>query len=551
MLRTRQILFGLAALVIAASVTLRAEEDGWKAERRDVRIPMRDGKSLAADLYLPDKPGKYPTILIQTPYDKNRFDAPFRSADAQPSEGGRGSVSDALQMLDREHYVYAVVDWRGFYGSKDAKEGVQLGKWRRGQDGFDTVEWLAAQAFSDGKVGTWGGSALGKQQFDTALEHPPHLVCCVPLIASMGQSYAQYYEDGVPLESYLKTLDRLGYGISEMVKRAPDGGGLVWKFAERRTYKPEQIEVPCLVITGWFDLFPDLVLKTFEDIVAKGGERAKAHSKLILGPWTHTAVGLAKQGDLDFEGATKFTGPAAKQFFDRWLRGEDNGWEKTPRVRYFAANGTAWQAAESWDAIPRETRTLYLDATGKLTPEKPAEQAAGQRAYTYDPKDPPPTLGGANLPPMKFGPTDHAALDARKDVLAYTSAALKNELRINGRVELSFGYVANRTCCDFTARLCEVRADGKPYLIASAAARCREVKPGEPARVTLRFPVTAYTLTKGHALRVYLASGDSPRYERNPHTGEDHWDEKTALTLDVAVGHANAELKIPVEKPAE
>ena len=101
---------------------------------------------------------------------------------------GRGAISDLLVLKDREHYAYLVMDWRGFYASKKAAKGVARVGSLRGRDGYDIVEWIAAQSWSNGRVGTWGGSALGKIQFQTASQKPPHLVCAVPLIAAIGIS---------------------------------------------------------------------------------------------------------------------------------------------------------------------------------------------------------------------------------------------------------------------------------------------------------------------------------------------------------------------------
>lgn len=151
-------------------------------EERDVRIPMRDGAVLAANVARPRAPGRYPAIVVQTPYDKNRLG---REVGDLPGAGeaGRGSLK-AWARMDREHYAYVIVDWRGFFGSRAAGAGRRPGQ--RGEDGFDVVEWVAAQPWCDGRVGTWGGSALGKAQLDTAAEQPPNLVCAVPLIAHGG-----------------------------------------------------------------------------------------------------------------------------------------------------------------------------------------------------------------------------------------------------------------------------------------------------------------------------------------------------------------------------
>lgn len=529
------------ALLLLACVPLAAED--WKADRTDVSIPMRDGKALAADVWLPKAEGKYPAVLIQTPYNKKNMGAPISGEVKDAGEVGRGAVSDTLGLLDREHYAYVVVDWRGFYDSKDAMEGLDRKAWRRGLDGFDTVEWIAAQPWSDGQVGTWGGSALGKQQLDTAAEQPPHLVCCVPLIAAMGQRYEFYYEAGCYLEAHVKTLDVLGYGVSKMVLGNPRPGTMIWKATEKLTYHPEKIQVPCLMISGWWDHYPDFVIATFEDIVASGGPKAKEGSRLLLGPWDHTGVGLAKQGDRDFKGAELESARSAKAYLDFWMLGKkDNGWDKTPRVRWWRLNQEGWAGGESWSALTRKTASLWLGCDGKITAQCPNESAS--RAYVCDPKDPTPTLGGANLPPVPHGPHLENDLDARKDLLVYSTGKLASSLALNGKAGLSLEVEVDRPCCDFMARLCDVDPEGHVYLIADAARRLWDVKAGERRKVTLSFPTTAVSWPVGWELRVYLSSTNWPRYERNPHTGADHWDAKAAVPLSVTVLHP-AELTLP------
>jgi predicted acyl esterase len=491
---------------------------------------MRDGKHLAADLYLPAKRGRYPAVLIQTPYNKDNLGAPISTGKSDGGEVGRGAVSDTLGLLDRDRYAYVVVDWRGFYASKEAMEGVQRGRWRRGQDGYDCVEWIAAQPWSDGKVGTWGGSALGKQQFDTAAEKPPHLVCAVPLIATMGQSYGGYYDGEVYREAHVKTLDALGYGVSKFALDNPLPDTPTWRAVERLTYRPDLVDVPCLFITGWWDHYPGDVIRNFEDLVARGGPKAREHSKILIGPWDHVSVGLAEQGGRRFDGAARASAEAAKAFFDRWLRGvENNGWDRTPRVRYWVINEEGWRDAEAWSAVSKGTRTLHLTADGRLAAVQGADEPRG---YLYDPKSPPPTLGGANLPPLKHGPTDQTPLGARKDVLAYTTGPLDPPLRILGEIEIVLDVEADRPSFDMIVRVCDVRDDGKAWLLADAARRTRDAKPGERVRVTLRVPPTAAAVRE---LRIYVSSGNWPRYERNPHTGDHHWDAAKALPLSVRI----------------
>ncbi|MBN8218382.1 MAG: CocE/NonD family hydrolase [Spirochaetes bacterium] len=514
-----------AALLFLLLPLFAPGQTPWATERLDVSIPTRDGKSLQADLYLPAKAGRYPAVLIQTPYNKKSMGAPFATGNGEGPEAGRGAISDALAILDRDHYVYAIVDNRGFYKSKPAAEGVKRGTVKQGWDGFDCVEWVAAQSWCDGKVGTWGGSALGRIQFETAKERPPHLVCCVPLIAPLDQGYGQYFEEGILLEGRLQTLDKLGFDLGALVRghRSPESP--LWKIWNRATDRPDLIEVPCLLITGWWDELPGEILRSFESIVARGGERARGHSRLLIGPWDHISIGLAKQGDLAFEAAQRASATVAKAFLDYWLRGVQNGWEQTSRVRYWQLGEEKWLEAPSWDGLKRIPVNLPLDPSPK--------------SYVCDPRHPAPTLGGANLPPLPHGPTVQSALDSRTDGLSIP-VEVGHALRVNGNPTLRFRFTADRPSCDLIARLCWVRG-GKPYLLSESGKRFAPIRPGEILQAVLAFPPIAVT---GERFKVYLSSASSPRYERNPNTGADHWDEAAAGAVTVTV-IGGMELSLP------
>ncbi|MBK8205452.1 MAG: CocE/NonD family hydrolase [Planctomycetes bacterium] len=537
-------LIALASLTFCFSLATAqdAPEAPWKVEHRDMQVPMRDGKTLAANILLPKKQGKYPCILVQTPYDKNRLGREYGD---KSSEGGRGSEK-AFAQFDRDNFAYAFVDWRGFYGSKAAMQGVQRGKWKRGQDGYDCVEWIAKQDWCNGKVGTWGGSALGKQQFDTAAEQPPHLVCCAPLIAYQGNRYEAYYEGGVALEAHVKSLDRLGFGVGELVAANPLPNRL-WQFVRSTSYKPDKIAVPCLMVSGWWDNYPREVVEQFEDLLAKGTAGAK-ESKLVMGPWSHTAIDVPNQGDQMFKDAEDYSTKITKQFFDFYLREiKDSGWEKQPRVHAYQC-GEGWATGESWAKLRGKAVAMHLHADGKVDASAPAEpttEAPLTRQYTYDPKKPSPTIGGQNLPPLDHGPKELSVLEKRADVLAYTTAALDKPLRVRGEIELTVPLSCNRVDTDIHVRLCDTDESGKTYLVGETIQRAKlrdgkatqALKPGEVYELTLQFAPHAYTWAKGHKLKLIITGGNSPRYERNTHTGADAWDEAKALDVAVTIYH--------------
>jgi len=500
----------LWALLLGLAAAAGAED------RVDQRIPMRDGKALASDIFLPEKPGKYPTVLIQTPYSRKRT-SPLGGLDLKRAN-----------IYDREHYAYVIVDWRGFYGSKDAS----VGRPERGKDGFDCVEWIAAQPWSDGKVGTYGGSALASQQFLTALEHPPHLVCCVPMIQALGQTYDRYYPGGVWLEAHSASLTRLGFGGQNLVRSFPLPHQPAWKLAERTTYRPGELKVPMLLITGWWDHYPDAVLQTWRDVAGH------TESRLLIGPWDHMGVDVAQQGAWNFEGAAGAAADAARAFFDFWLRGiKENGWEKTARIRYWRVGEQGFRDAAAWPPGESKPRTFDL--------------CPGPRTFTYDPKDPPPTLGGANLPPLPHGPTDHTALEQRKDLLVFRTPPMEEALTFEGNVEVEIAFSCDRVDCDLAVWLCDATPGGASVLLTEGIQRAklrdpaavRLLEPGQPCRLTVKLPALAATVAKGRELRVYLSGGNSPRYERNTHTGADHFDAAAALPVTVTV--AGLQLAVP------
>jgi predicted acyl esterase len=541
------------------------------------RIPMRDGAALAADVLLPAKPGRYPTILVQTPYDRSHFRSWFRAGGRPSSEVGRGAEQDFRALAqDREAYAFIIVDWRGFFGSRDALRTGPAARGRRGEDGFDAVEWIAAQPWSDGKVGTWGGSALGRQQLETAVEKPPHLVCCVPLIAPLGTDHSDFYEGGVLLEAHVMALDALGFGVSRFVRANPSEAAPLWRIVRRATWSPEAIEVPCLFITGWWDHFPDRIIETFEAVVREGGPAARAGSMLVVGPWDHVSVGLEAQGDLRFPAAAGASGEVARRFLAMHLRGIELPWATSPeplqepgdkmglappanpeanpsyanRVRWFPAFGTTWRGAERWPGDGADEVIFTLRRDGTLAAGRPAAtHPDGGVTFRSDPSEPVPTLGGANLPPVAHGPRRQERLDGRQgvDLVHFTSAPLEKPMAVRGRIRMDIRFTADVPTTDITARLCVVDADGKAHLLADAVRRVSGIVEGEVSVAGLRFPVLAAEIPAGARLRVYVAGTNWPRYERNTGTGAAHFDPKEAMLARVTIQEQGSVFVIPVE----
>lgn len=477
-------------------------------------IPVRDGKKLAADIYLPDTSGgmTYSTILIQTPYNRTmyRFNLPF----------GIGL------NLSNLHYAIVIVDWRCFYGSYSAC----VSNPDRGKDGYDVVEWIASQPWSDGKIGTWGASALGKIQFETAKKHPPHLVCCVPLVASPVYMYNEYYPGGALRTEYLQQLDVLGFGMSPFVLAHPCYD-FSWQYAENATSYADSIQVPMLLIGGWYDHNTDLVLKFFKEMVTESDTSVRYKHKLLMGPWAHSSVGKQLQGELSYPMAKNTSDTLALEFFDYYFHGAHNGWPARPQVRYFQMGENVWKTMDTNVFTDVSNIRLYLKSNGLLEASLPLSPG-DLNTIEYDPRDPSPTHGGATLrTDLLQGPYDQAnVVESRNDVMIFNTPVLSANTVLKGKVKLKLYVSTDRKDTDFAVRLTDVYPDGKSMLLADGIARLRFRDGFAPSDTGLAIPGQVYpleidmlttcnTFLAGHKIRVSITSSIFPRYDRNLNNG--------------------------------
>lgn len=507
-----------------------------------IQIPTRDGKTLAADLYANNPITPKPVILIQTPYNKNFY----RLSVAIPSQAGGASFP-----YDSANYNYVTLDWRGFYGSKDAA----VAGYDRGLDGYDAVEWIAAQPWCNGKVGTWGPSALGAIQFMTAKHHPPHLLCAVPLVKDFKTKYGDFYEGGVYRKEHSETLEKLGFTPTSLVLAHPTND-LTWVLAERASDQPDSFAVPMLLISGWFDHFPDDILRAFFDLRQRGASTARNSHRLIMGPWMHEGIDKAEQGVLTFPNATDVAGAAALRFFDHYLRGIENGQTATPPVSYYQMGENKWHAVDSWEAISQATDTvrLYLHMDRTLRPDFPGnnDTVVGTSYIHYNPRDPSPTTGGARLtlPTVDVlkGPQDQRPVESKGDAIMFSTPVLERDLEVIGAITLQLYVAADRTDTDISIRLTDVYPDGRSVLLAQTIRRMRfrdgyrpadtsAIQPGKFYPITIQLQNLATTFLKGHQCRIILTGSNFPRYDLNPNTGSPLYQPSDTLIARINVGH--------------
>ena len=511
--------------------------------RQPASIPMRDGAALAADVYVPAAAGAWPVVLIQTPYDKRRFVDTFTGPDADP-------------FLNSPEYAFVVLDWRGFFASA----GAAASDADRGLDGYDAVEWIAAQPWCDTRVATWGASALGKVQFDTAAIRPPHLAACVPVVAHMREEYALYYPGGIWARNK-NTFVSLYFGGGALLRAHPLDD-LVWTVAEAASPQPEAIDVPMLHVSGWYDHQAAISLRSLAEIRERGGPRAREHQSALVGPWTHGGIGDEQQGELAYPAAAGEASRIIKAFLDHEVRGIANGWPDRPAVRFFQINEDAWFGSDVWPPAAVSPATRFLTAAGELADAPPPTGAAPVR-WISDPAHPVPTVFGAVLLATGGavqGPGDLRAVEARGDVRTFTTEVLEAPLRIQGQAVARLWVSAAAVDVDLMVRLTEVMPDGRSILIVDGARRASLrggytsrawLTPGQPVEVEVDLPPVAVTIPAGHRLRALVAAANFDRYDRNMQDGSAISDEPGAtatpaeVTLFVDADHPSA-LDLPV-----
>jgi uncharacterized protein len=499
-------LFFTMIVVVSASAQPLTPQEVW--------IPMRDGDSLAADLHAPQPEQPRPTILVQTPYNKYyfRFNLPV------------GYGTD----IDECPYNFVIMDWRGFYASSEASNPDAT----RGEDGYDAIDWIKDQPWSDGNIGTWGASALGKVQFMTANEHHPNHICAVPIVASPEYNYHVYYPNGVYRDEYMEQLDGLGFGISAWIDAHPYHDWL-WTYVEDSTYAPEEIQIPMLMIGGWYDHATEWVIRYFNGIRSQSPPGIADQHKLMMGPWAHNTIGKLSQGELDFPAAEDLSEQYAQAFFEYHLLNAYNGWPYNPVVKYFQMGDMNWYDTESWPPSDFIDDTFYLHGDGSMSANTLAAEDSCS-TFSYDPRDPSPTIGGPTLhTDLQQGPYDQSpVVESRDDILIFDSGELDEPISVAGAPRVVLHVSSNRTDTDFAVRLTDVYPDGRSMILADGIYRMRFrngytstaeslITPGDIYQIEIELPDMAQTFPAGHHIRLDITSSNYPRFHRNINNGED------------------------------
>ena len=507
---------------------------------RGLPVPMRDGTVLRADTYRPQSGAEVPALLLRTPYD--------RSVPLIPLSG-----------IEPERAVaagYAVVcqDVRGQFES----DGEFYTFVTEGPDGFDTVEWVAAQEWCDGSVAMVGRSYSATCQWLAASERPPSLKAICPVVTGSDFYRGWVYQGGAFQLGFNLFWNWMMSSKEQRARRKPeelfrhrplrtvslpdpDWSRFYFDWLDHPTdddywaatsvnRRYPRIEVPALNVGGWFDVFLGGTLENFVRMRREGGSAAaRAGQRLLVGPWAHgSTYGLFPDHGFDLYGpddAIDFTKDQL-EFFDRHVRGRGDR-DGEPPVRIFVMGENRWRDEDDWPLARAKPTPWYLREDGRLTEARPAEEPPDR--YVYDPHDPAPTIGGAtSLPPklMKAnaGPLDQRRLEERPDVLVYTSDPLERPLETTGPLQATLHAATDASDTDFVVKLTEVWPDGRSLILAEGIIRCRAaqgrlLEAGAVHEYTVDLIATSNLFAAGNRIRVLVTSSSFPRFDPNSNSG--------------------------------
>jgi putative CocE/NonD family hydrolase len=555
---SRCLLLCSSVLLLAVSSPLVAADQYPIHYERNVAVKMRDGVTLRADIYRPKVDGKFPILLQRTPYNK---DSGFQFGMQAAARG----------------YVVIFEDVRGRYASE--------GEWytfkNEPSDGYDTVEWAAALPYSDGRVGMFGGSYVGATQMLAAIAHPPHLAGICPVVTASnyhenwtytGGAFAQWFNQdwtsGLAQNTYERLVGRendpvgglwklplTDYPILNLGKR-PDLGSNAsvapyyldwlahpsyddyWKSISIEEHFSD-ITVPALHVAAWYDLFLGGSLKNFVGIRDHGGsEAARKGQQLVVVIGGHAGQ-MPKVGDVDF-------GPNAKEPEDEWelqwydylFKGVKNQFASGRAVKLFLMGANEWRDEDDWPLPQAKSTKYFLHSAGKanslrgqgsLSTAAPGKEGSDQ--FSYDPANPVPTVGGplcCESQRWPAGPRDQRSVEARDDVLVYSTPPMTEDLEVTGPVSLELFAKSSGVDTDFTAKLVDVWPTGFAQNLTEGIVRARYrdsrekpdlINPGQVYKFTIDMWATANVFKKGHVLRLEVSSSNFPRFDRNLNNG--------------------------------
>jgi putative CocE/NonD family hydrolase len=489
---------------------------------RDLQVPVRDGTVLLADRYYAPQRPNAPTVLVRSPYGRS----------------GIWALLFARPFAERG-FQALIQSCRGTFGS-----GGTFNAFRDEEsDGLDTLAWLKQQPWFSGEIATMGPSYLGLVQWAIAAQAGPVLKALSLQITASdfrtvsypGESFGLdtaltwtqlVAHQGEPLRNRLRSQRQAAKQLQQAAMHLPlrEADLIVagqpvpfyrdwldhsepddpWWQPVVFSDAAEAITAPVHLLGGWYDIFLPRLLADYVRL-----RQAGRRPYLTVGPWVHTSFA-----------AFPYMVRESLIWFRAHLLGEQGRLRPAP-VRVFVMGRNRWKNLADWPPPGYQPQRWFLQPTGRLAPQPPG--AASPDRYRYDPAHPTPAVGGSSLS-RNAGPKDNRAVEARPDVLVYTSARLEHEVEVIGPLRADLFVQASLEHTDFFVRLCDVDPKGRSINISDGLVRLR---PGDPTvgddgvwRITVELWATAHCFKPGHRIRVQVAGGSHPRYARNPGSGE-------------------------------
>ena len=528
---------------------------------RNVAMKTRDGVTLNADIYRPAADGSYPVLLTRTPYDKN-------------------NVSDFGRMGALRGYIVVVQDVRGRYTSK--------GEWYPFKyeinDGYDTVEWAAALPHSNGKVGMFSGSYVGATQLLAAIAHPPHLAGICPIVTAsnyhanwtyQGGAFEQWFDESwtsglaqdtlnraihertnaalgdsiLPLDDYpVFNIDRGHNGTELTHALAPyfidwlahpnyDDYWKQWSIEENY----QNIQVPALTVAAWYDLFQGGSLRNYIGLHDHAGNpAARSAQHLIVAIGGHSGFGR-KVGEVDFGPDAAFDENAVTlDWYDYLFKGKQNEFANGKPVRIFVMGENKWRDEDSWPLDRAKETKYFLHSAGKANTASgdgalstsASTQSEAPDNFVYDPGNPVPTVGGplcCDSIHLEPGARDQKEVEARTDVLIYSTPPLEQDTEVTGPITLDLYARSSAVDTDFTAKLVDVAPNGFAQNLTEGILRAvyrdststpTPIVPGQVYEYRIDVWSTSNVFLKGHKIRLEVSSSNFPRFDRNLNNGK-------------------------------
>jgi putative CocE/NonD family hydrolase len=557
----RRLVLVLAAIPLLAQPRYLAPRYQVRTEI-NVRVPMRDGVKLATDLYSPEGASdKLPSIMIRTPYN-------------------RKVRTEAARMFASQGYVVAVQDVRGKFDS----EGRFTVSANDTNDGSDMLDWMAAQTWSTGKIGTYGCSYLGEDQIELSKLRNPHHTAMIPQAAGGAYRFADLLEGGaVGLNEaapwFLKWGSKLEPApeapkvdlaqifltlpVIQMLKKA---GAPPTDFEDFVSHEPadpwwdrfgyvdhrHHFNTPALQVCSWYDSVVNEVF-LLARLMHDNGESARVRDNqfVVIAPTTHcafdsasehTVVGKRELGNAQFDYYDLYV-----RWYDHWLKGVESSLASVPKVQIYVMGANKWRSENEWPLARTKFTKYYLhssghansrDGDGVLSTAAPGEEPAD--IYKYDPKDPVRTAGD--------GAQDQSDIEKRSDVLVYTTPPLETGVELTGPLEATLFVASSSRDTDFTAKLVDVYPDGTPFNLQDGILRARYregfntkvwMKSREVYRLKIDLHATSNYFPAGHRIRLEISSSNFPRFDRNLNTGGNNYDEAAPVIAENAIYHGS------------